>query len=108
MPSPLPTRELRTPVRDLELFEATESHASTGTGPRREGEASEKLVLRFWDGLTTLLRRREAKRAVIQAGRNRCRSRLTSLDRVLYRPTSAGSSGAMPTTPCTIAQRDII
>lgn len=84
----------------MELFEASESVANTGTGSRREGEGFERLVGELWEAVRRHAAEPGATCNFVAGVGNRRWARLTIADRALYLPnnprTPLSDPGAQP------------
>ena len=74
-------------LEEMELFEATESRANTGTGSRREGEHFEALVASMWEATIDQLLESGASGQIVSHGTHLW-IRLAKGRRALYLPTS--------------------
>lgn len=89
---PPPSRDTLDVAKRMELFEASESVANTGTGSRREGEGFERLAGELWEALRKQAVVGGASCTFVAGVGNRRWAKLTIGDRSLYLPNN-------PTTP---------
>src|SRR5688500_3451819 len=89
MPTPPPLGDDTLAIAErMELFEASESVANTGTGSRREGEGFERLVGELWESLRRHSVERGAACSFVRGVGNRRWARLAVGDRALYLPNN--------------------
>lgn len=94
------TPELNTEITQLckrmEVFEASESVANTGTGARREGEDFERLVADLWLAFRRLAEGGGAQATVVAGIGTRRYAKLTVGPRFIFVPTSASDGVTDP------------
>lgn len=89
MPTPPPLGDDTLAIANrMELFEASESVANTGTGSRREGEGYERLVGELWESVRRHATDRGATCTFVAGVGNRRWARLAVGNRALYLPNN--------------------
>jgi len=89
MPTPPPLGDDTLALaKRIELFEASESVANTGTGSRREGEGFERLVGELWEAVRRHATERGAACTYVCGVGNRRWARLAIQNRALYLPNN--------------------
>jgi len=89
MPTPPPLGDDTLALaKRIELFEASESVANTGTGSRREGEGFERLVGELWEAVRRHATERGAACTFVAGVGNRRWAKLTIANRSLFLPNN--------------------
>lgn len=101
MPTPPPLgNDTLAIAKRMELFEASESVANTGTGSRREGEGYERLVGELWEAVRRHATERGAECTFVAGVGNRRWAKLSVANRSLFLPnnprTPLSDPGAQP------------
>lgn len=97
MPTPPPLGDDTLAIaKRMELFEASESVANTGTGSRREGEDFERLIARLWLCFRRVAEAGGAQVSVVAGVGTHRYAKLSIGTRSIFVPTSASDGVTNP------------